>query len=404
MPRPSPFHARTSALCHSLQYKEWNGVHAVRVYDAHSEEEYFAVRHRAGVLDVSPLCKYDVSGPDAARLLARAFTRDASRLAERRVAYGLMVDPAGKVLDDGTLAHLEGGTYRLCTSERWFDWLGRLARGLDVAIVDQTDALAALAVQGPAARTILASVVDIDLGPMPFFRVRAARIGGAPGWISRTGYTGDLGYELFVPRHDAERVWDAVIAAGAPHGLVPFGLDTLDVLRIEAGFILQGVDYFSARSALIDARKSTPDEIGLGSTVDLERDVPFVGQEQVVAERARGSTWDLVGVELDWEEIARLYQGYDLPPHFAPAASRLAVPVYAGDGRTQIGQVTSHTWSPITKRYLALATVRRPYHAEGTTLRVEYTVEYERRAVKGTVVPRTFFDPARKKATGGKGG
>jgi aminomethyltransferase len=400
MPRPSPLHSRTSARCHSLLYKEWNGFHAVRSYDAHSEEEYFAVRHRAGVIDVSPLCKYDLSGPEAAVLLSRVFSRDSESLAERRVTYGVLIDEQGKVLDDGTLARLDGGGFRLCTSERWLEWLERLGNGLDVQVVDQTDALAALAVQGPAAREVLAGLVDFDLGPMPFFRVRQATIGGAPGWVSRSGYTGDLGYELFVPAAQAEQVWDAVLAAGEPFGLTPFGLDALDVLRIEAGFVLQGVDYFSARSALIEARKSTPDEIGLGATVDLEhRATPLIGHRAVLAERARPPRWDLVGIELDWGEVERLYHSYDLPPVLAPVASRLAVPVYAPDGRTQVGQVTSHTWSPLLKRYLALATVARPYNALGTSLRVEHTVEYERRSVSGTVVPRTFFDPARKRAT-----
>jgi aminomethyltransferase len=402
MPRPSPLHPRTQPACHSFAWKEWNGFAAVRAYDTHSEEEYFAVRHKAGLLDVSPLCKYDVSGPHAAVLLSRVFSRDVEKLAEKRVTYGVLVDPAGKVLDDGTCAHLEGGTYRLCTSERWLAWLGRHARGLDVTIEDTTERYAALAVQGPLARQVLAGLVDFDLGPMPFFRVRHARIAGARGWVSRTGYTGDLGYEVFVEAADAVRVWDALIEAGAPFGLTPFGLDALDVTRIEAGFILQGVDYFSARAALLESRKSTPDEIGLGSTVDLDRGTPFLGQDQVIAERARGSVWDLVGIELDWAEIERLYHGYGLPPHLAPAASRLAVPVYADDGRTQVGQATSHTWSPILKKPLALATVRRPFHALGTTLRVEHTVEYERRTVKGTVVPRTFFDPERKRAVVGK--
>ncbi|MEQ1501752.1 MAG: aminomethyltransferase family protein [Myxococcota bacterium] len=399
MPRTSPFHPRTSARCHSFLWKEWNGFAAVRAYDAHSEEEYFAIRHKAGLLDVSPLCKYDVSGADAAVLLSRVFSRDVAKLPERRVTYGLLVDPHGKVLDDGTCAHLESGRFRLCTSERWGGWLHRHARGLDVTIDDTTERFAALAVQGPLARSCLASVVDFDLGLMPFFRVRRAKIAGVPGWISRTGYTGDLGYELFVDAADAVRVWDAVIEAGAPHALTPFGLDALDVARIEAGFVLQGVDYFTARTALIEGRKSTPDELGLGSCVELERETPFCGQPAVEAERARGAAWDLVGLQLDWEELDQLYQSYGLPPNLGPVASRLAVPVYAEDGRTQIGQATSHTWSPVLKRYLLLASVRREQAVLGTELRVEHTVEYERRSVRATVVPRTFFDPPRKRAT-----
>jgi aminomethyltransferase len=399
MARPSPFHDRTQALAHSFLWKEWNGFAAVRAYDAHSEEEYFSVRFRAGILDVSPLVKLDVSGRDAARLLSRVFSRDVERLAPRRVTYGVLVDEDGKVLDDGTVAHLDGGVFRLCTSDRWEAWLARNARGLDVQLRDTTESLAAVAVQGPLAREVLGPLVDFELGAMPFFRARAATVAGIPGWVSRTGYTGDLGYEVFVPADQACRLWDALVAPERPVRPTPFGLDALDVTRIEAGFVLQGVDYFSARGALIPSRKSTPDEVGLGFCVELDRRTRFVGQDAVERERRVGSAWDLVGVELDWEELDQLYRSYDLPPHLAPVASRVAVPVYAEDGRTQVGQMTSQTWSPVAKRYLGLATVRRELSALGTPLRVEHTVEFERRTVRATVVPRTFFDPERKRST-----
>lgn len=402
MARKTPFHDRTAALAHSFAWKEWSGYACVRAYDTHSEDEYFGVRFRAGLIDVSPLVKVDVAGRDAAKLLARVFSRDVEQLQPRRVTYGVLVDADGKVLDDGTVAHLDGGRFRLCTSERWLAWLQRHAGGLEVTLEDTTESLAALALQGPLAREVLGPVVDFDLGAMPFFRARPAKIAGVAGWVARTGYTGDLGYEVFVPPEGALRVWDALVAAGRPVLLTPFGLDALDVTRIEAGFVLQGVDYFSARGALIEARKSTPDEIGLGFCVDLHRATRFVGQSAVEAERVRGPAWDLVGVELDWEELDALYRSYDLPPHLAPAASRLAVPVYAADGRTQVGQVTSQTWSPLLKRYLGLATVRRSEAALGTPLRVEHTVEYERRTVRATVVPRTFFDPERKRSVASK--
>ncbi|MCB9686994.1 MAG: aminomethyl transferase family protein [Alphaproteobacteria bacterium] len=397
MPRPTPFHARTSAACHSFLWKEWNGFAAVRAYDGHSEDEYFAVRSRAAVLDVSPLCKLDVSGTDAARLLSRVFSRDVERLPERRTTYGVLIDPKGKVLDDGTVAHLEGGVFRLCANERWGSWLRRNARGLDVSIEDTTERWAALAVQGPASRDVLAGLVDFELPAMPFFRCRAATIAGVRGWVSRTGYTGDLGYEVFVGAADAERVWDAILGAGRTRLVVPMGLDALDVVRIEAGFVLSGVDYHGSRAAMIESRKVTPDDAGLGFCVDLERSTPFCGQSEVVRDRDVGPTWDIVGIELDWAELEGLYHREGLPPHLAPVACRIPVPVYAADGRTQVGQVTSQTWSPILKRYLCLASVRRPHHAIGGRLRIEHTVEYERRTVGGTVVPRTFFDPPRKR-------
>lgn len=398
MPHPTPFHPRTSALNTSYLWKEWNGYAAVRTFDAHSEQEYFAVRHKAGAIDVSPLCKYEVRGPDAARLLSRVFSRDMERVGPRRMTYGVLVDPAGKVLDDGTCGRIGDQHFRLSTSERWLGWLQRHARGLKVDIEDSTERIAVLAVQGPRARDVCAPLVDFDLARMPFFRIRPCKLAGLQGWISRTGYTGDLGYELWVERDDALALWDAVFESGAPHGLLPYGLDALDVVRIEAGYILNGIDYYSARGCLIEARKSTPHDAGLGFCVDLEdRRTPVIGQQHIEREVVDGPVWDLVGLELDWEGLEELYARHGVPPHLAPCASRSAVPVFARDGRTQVGQATSHTWSPILKKPLALATVKRGHAQNGTILQIEHTVEFFRRTVKATVVCRTFFDPPRKR-------
>ncbi len=397
MPRPSPFHPRTQPLCRSFLWKEWNGYAAVRAFDAHREDEYHAVRHRAGIIDVSPLCSLEITGPDAGRLLSRVFSRDAERMSPHQVAYGVLLDAQGKVLDDGTCCRISEEHFRLSTSQRWVSWLARHGRGLRVSIEDSTDRVAVLAVQGPEAVRVLSDLVDFQLARMPFFRIRSTNIGGLDGCISRTGYTGDLGFELWVDSGDAVPLWDAVLEAGRDLGVVPFGLDALDVTRIEAGFVLQGVDYHSARDAVIESRKSTAHEAGLGWTLDLEREVPFIGQDCAEAELRRGSEWALVGVCLDSEELEGLYHEQGLPPHLSPTASRLAVPVYAEDGSTQVGQVTSHTWSPVLKRYIGLATVRRGWASRGTPLRVEHTVEYERRTVRARVVERPFFDPPRKR-------
>lgn len=382
-----------------MLWKEWNGYASVRAFDAHSESEYFAIRNKVGMIDVSPLCKHEILGIDAGVLLSRVFSRDAAGLAERRVAYGLLVDPDGYVLDDGTCAKLSPEHFRLCTSARWVGWLRRHARGLRVKIEDSTDRIAVLAVQGPLARDLLAPLVDFELGRMPFFRIRPTTLAGLDIELSRTGYTGDLGYELWIDAARAVALWDVLSEAGAPLQLTPFGLDALDVARIEAGFVLAGVDYFGAHTVEIAAQRSTPHELGLGRCVELERRIRFIGQDAIERELVRGPAWALVGLQLDGAELERLYAEHGLSPRFGPCASRSAVPVYAPDGRTHVGQATSHTWSPILKGYLALASVRAPFGQLGTQLRIEHTAEYERRTVTAQVVPRTFFDPPRKRTT-----
>ncbi|MEZ4319134.1 MAG: aminomethyltransferase family protein [Myxococcota bacterium] len=403
MLKPTPFHERTTALCESWKYKDWAGKVAVCTYDGHSEREYYAVRHAAGLMDASPLYKYDVFGADGAKLLSRVATRDVSRdFGVGRVTYCTWCDENGNVLDDGTISHLAPGHFRVTSSEPWQRWLERHGRRLDVRVEETTDALGCLALQGPNARAILDQCVDFDMSKMRFFRVRRTKLDGVDVWISRTGYTGDLGFEVWVAAADALRVWDALMAAGRLHGITPMGLDALDVLRIEAGYVLQGVDYFSAKSCIIEARKSTPHELGLGGAVDLERDIRFVGQEAVEAELTRGHTWALVGLDVSWPELEALYEEYSLPPHLAPAACRDAVPVFEADGRTQVGQATSHTWSPLLKKQLSLASVAPRYAVPGTKLKIEHTVEYERRTITATVVDRPFFDPERKRATPGR--
>ena len=397
MPRLTPFHPRTSALSRSWAYKEWSGYVAPCNYDAHSEREYFAFRHSAGLIDVTPLYKYDLTGPDAGTLLSRVWAREAGAIGLGRVVYGTMCDAQGKALDDGTVARLRD-RYRMTSSERWYGWMSRHARGLDVHIEDTTDRIAALALQGPRARAILDPIVDLDLGRMRFFRVRRTKLDGLPVTISRTGYTGDLGYEVWCDNEHALAVWDAIVAAGSEHGLEPAGLDALDVARLEAGFVLQGIDYISARRCSIESRKSTPTEAGLGWTVDLDR-APFIGQRALRAERRNGSTWALVGLELSWTDLEQLYDEHGLPPHLAPVACRLAVPIYDRAGRKQVGQMTSSTWSPLLKKYIGIGQVYAPFGATGTIVSVEHTVEFHRRRVRARVVDRPFFDPDRKRST-----
>ena len=398
MPIPSPFHERTSKLCTSYRWKDWSGYAAVCSYDTTHDREYFAFRESAGLLDVSPLFKYEVHGPDAAALLARMMVRDVSKLKVGRVGYSCWCDDYGKVIDDGTVTRLDDDYYRVTAADPTFHWLQAVGRGMRVTIEDSSARLAVAALQGPRSRDVLRAASDADMDGLKFFGATRARLDGLDVWITRTGYTGDLGYEVWTEKDGALRLWDALIDAGRPHGIAPAGLDALDVTRIEAGFILSGVDYFSAPKTILEARKSTPFEIGLGWIVDFERPrfPSFIGREALAAEKRRGSAWALVGLEVAWEALEALYESFSLPPSLPATARRDGLPVYDDDGR-QVGKVTSHTWSPILKKYIALTSVHASHAAAGTILQMEHTVEFERRKVPAKVLPTPFFDPERKR-------
>jgi aminomethyltransferase len=376
-------------------WKEWAGHYAVRSYDTCHEREYFALRHAAGLIDVSPLFKYEVRGHDAGAFLARVLVRDARKLRPGRVTYLCWCDDDGKILDDGTLSRLGDEHYRLTANGPALAWLERHVRGDRVTIEDATARIGALALQGPKSREILKRITDVDLDRLRFFRIASGTIDGTRVEISRTGYTGDLGYEIWVDRETALPIWDAVIAAGRDYRLEPAGLDAMDVTRIEAGFILNGVDYFDARQCPIESRKSTPYEVGLGRTVKLDRD-RFVGQAALRDEKRRGSEWSLVGLEIDWDEYEALFDEFDLPPHVSSQAWRDAIPVFDAEGR-QIGQATSGAWSPTLKKNLALASVSGPFCAVGARLQIEVTAEFQRRRVSAIVTRTPFFDPGRKR-------
>jgi aminomethyltransferase len=398
MPIPSPFHERTSRLCTSYRWKDWSGYAAVCSYDTTHDREYFAFRESAGLLDVSPLFKYEVHGPDATALLSRMMVRDVSKLKVGRVGYSCWCDDHGKVIDDGTITRLAEDYYRVTAADPTYHWLQAVGRGLRVTIEDSTARLAVVALQGPRSRDVLRAASDADMDGLKFFGATRARLDGLDVWITRTGYTGDLGYEVWTERGGALRLWDALIDAGRPHGIQPAGLDALDVARIEAGFILLGVDYFSAPKTVLEARKSTPYEIGLGWIVDFDRPTfpAFIGRDALAAEKRRGSAWALVGLEVAWAALEALYESYSLPPSLPATARRDGLPVYDEDGR-QVGKVTSHTWSPILKKYIALASVAARHAATGTVLQMEHTVEFERRRVPAQVLPTPFFDPPRKR-------
>lgn len=392
----SPFHPRTAPLNRKMQWREWSGYFASSAYaDAH-DIEYNAVREAAALIDVSPLYKYLVSGPDATRLVDRVITRDATKVAVGRVVYTPWCDENGKVVDDGTVHRLDERLWRWTAADPQLRWLRQNSAGLDVTITDESETTAALALQGPLSRDVLEAVTGESFGDLGYFRRRASRIGEVAIDVSRTGYTGDLGYELWLPAEAAVTVWDALIAVGDAYGLRPAGMLALDVVRLEAGLILLEVDYTSARHAMNPDQNYSPFEIGLGRLVDFDKD-DFVGRLALERERAAGGpARRLVGLQLDWYDIEGLYSAQGLPPAISPAVDRSPVPVFAGS--SQVGRVTSLGWSPILKQALALASVPPRHEAVGTSLSVEWTVEGRRGRVGATVVDLPFLDLPRKRA------
>jgi aminomethyltransferase len=395
VPVGSAFHARTLELCESLNYRDWAGYYAVSSYETHYEHEYNAIRNACALIDISPLFKYRIEGRDAMRLVNRVITRDASRMAVGQVYYTPWCDDEGKVIDDGTVTRLSDQVFRWTAADPSLRWLTESASGLDVRIEDISESVAALALQGPTSARLLARVCDADLSLLKYFRCTSGHIAGVPVDVSRTGYTGDLGYEIWMPWDSALQVWDAIVSAGPAFDLHPAGMLALDIARIEAGLLLIDVDFHGSRKALIETQKYSPYELGLGRLVDLKKG-PFVGRSALAEEVRRGIARQIVGLEVDWTAVEKLYEAVGLPPTAPAATSRVAVPVYSG--RTQVGRATSTTWSSTLKKLIALATVDAPHYALGTKLEMEMTVDAVRHRATATVVPTPFFNPARKTA------
>jgi aminomethyltransferase len=393
----SPFAGRTDALNVRRQWRLWAGRFAASAYAPHIDIEVNAIRNAAALIDVSPLFKYHVSGPHAERLVDRVITREAAEVAPGRVIYTPWCDADGHLIDDGTLHRLDDGTWRWTAAEGQLRWLRLNARGLDVRIEDQTDDLAALAIQGPLSRAVLEAAAQCSLADLPYYGRRTLRLGRLELDVSRTGYTGDLGYELWIHRTGALALWDALAEAGAAHALRPAGILALDVARVEAGLIMAGVDYTSAPLAQTRDQTWSPAELGLARLVDLGKATPFVGRAALRREQATGGPRRrLVGLDLDWSDLERLSAAHGLAPALSAEAWRGDVPIYGPTG--QVGRATSGTWSPILKRNLALGTVSAGVAVPGTQLQLEWTVEGERGRIGARVVPLPFFDPPRKRA------
>ncbi|MEP6568628.1 MAG: aminomethyltransferase family protein [Acidobacteriota bacterium] len=397
MPVGTAFHQRTLPLCESLSYREWSGYYAVSSYEPHHEHEYNAIRNAAALIDISPLYKYRVWGKDATRLVDRIVTRDMRKVSPGQVVYTPWCDEHGKVIDDGTVSRLEENTYRWTAADPSLRWFTQNATGMDVHIEDISETVAALALQGPTSGRLLKSLATgADIENLKYFRVTTGVIAGAPVEISRTGYTGDLGYEVWVAAEQAIKVWDALMNVGRAFDIHPAGMLALDVARIEAGLLLIEVDFNSSKKALIDQQKYSPFELGLGRLVHTSKN-RFIGQAALIAEQKLGSPREIVGLEIDWPEVEQLYETVGLPPAVSSIASRVAVPVFKGG--TQVGKATSSTWSPTLKKMIALATVQHPHTRPGTQLQFEVTVEAKRHRVRAKVVKTPFFNPKRKTAT-----
>jgi aminomethyltransferase len=395
VPIGTAVHEKSLALNQSLNYREWAGYYAASAYEVNHHYEYNAIRNAAALIDITPLYKYRIEGVDAAKLIDRMVTRDMSRVAVGQVAYVSWCNEQGMVIDDGTITRLDESLYRWTAADPNLRWFRQNALGMEVVIEDMSRSLAALAIQGPTSARILNQVAEADIESLKYFRMTRGTIAGVPVEIARNGYTGDLGYEIWIPWEDAPKVWDALMEGGRRYDLHPAGMLALDMARIEAGLILIEVDYISCRKAMIEDQKYSPYEIGLGRMVHLDKE-HFVGRAALVEEQRRGPRRRLVGLEIAWSDVEALYERIGLAPNVSPVPSREAVPVY--NDRVQVGKATSTTWSPTLKKMIALASVSAAYAEPGRRLQMEVTVEGVRSKAGAMVVKPPFFNPPRKTA------
>ena len=391
------FYPRQQELNRKQVWGEWAGYFAAQVYADFHDIEYSAIREAAAVIDTTPLYKYLVRGRDAARLLDRVMTRDVSKIRVDQVIYTPWCDEDGKVLDDGTITRLADDEYRVTSADPCSRWFLLNATGLDVEVADVTEELAALALQGKLSREVLAAATGEDWTDVRYFRHRRSSIAGVDVSVTRTGYTGDRGYEIWIPVDGALAVWDAVFAAGEPYGIHPAGIRALDAARVEAGLILIEAEYTSARHAISPEQNYSPFELGLGRLVEFGKAASFTGKAALVAERAAGGpARRLVGLELDWAGIEGMFARHGLAPMISPFVDRSPVPVYR-EGR-QIGRATSITWGTTIKKMVGFGSIDKAHEKLGTRVSVEYSVEGERGKVSGTVVPLPFLDLPRKRS------
>jgi len=380
----TPFHERSRAFSQLDSFIPWNGYTTVDVFST-VEHEYFAIRNACTLYDLSPMAKYRITGPDALRFMNRLVTRDLAKLKPNRVAYAVWCDDEGHLIDDGTVFRLGESEYRLCAQERQLDWLLDSAIGYDVEIADVTEAIAGLALQGPTSCAVLKKMGLAGVERLKPFDIGSFALEGIALTVSRTGFTGDLGYEVWMDPRDAEPIWDRLMAAGHSRGIRPLGSRALNIARIEAGFLLPNVEFLSAERTLRVGRERSPFELGLDWLVDFEKG-HFTGRRALLAKQRAGTRRRLVGLDIDGNK----------PAHNALVYS-------ARSGRKEVGSVTSAIWSPTCKRNLAYALLEAPYVTVGTEVWVEIYLNseltWERRMRSARVVDKPFFAPERRRAT-----
>jgi aminomethyltransferase len=393
--RTTPFHERTSKLCLPQNWRRWAGYLVVGSYELTLDREYWAIRNSAALIDVTPLMKYIIKGKDASRLLNRVVTRDMDKLKVGQVYYTGWCDEEGKMIDDGTVSRLDETTYRMTSADPSLRWLSMNAVGLEVEITEVTDDVAALSFQGPNSRKVLNKVTEKPVDELKYFRLMKNKICGREVTISRTGYTGDLGFEIWMNASDALTSWDALMEAGADYGITPVGILAMDMARVEAGLFMIEVDYTSTSHAWIEPQKSSPFELGLEWTVALDKQGYFVGRRALEREKREGSAWKMMGLEVEWEGMEKLFKSVGLPPQIPGMAVRGSLPIMVGN--VQVGYASTSTWSPLLKKYIALAHLQKPYYEVGTNVRMEITVEHHRQHAPAKVVKLPFYEPEWKK-------
>ncbi|MEJ2172591.1 MAG: aminomethyltransferase family protein [Woeseiaceae bacterium] len=381
----TPFYSRMSELDTANSWHEWKGYTTPdELYCA--ETEYFAIRNATGVFDLTPMTKYRISGPDSLEYINRLVTRDMAKIKPGRVAYAVWCDDRGQVIDDGTIFHLREGEYRLCSQERHFDWLMASAIGFDVSVVEETAEVAGLAVQGPTSYSVLSNMGLDGLGELKVFGLMHFDFQGAELMVSRTGFTGDLGYELWIEPAKAEQLWDALFEAGKLHGIRAIGVHALEMARVEAGYLAAYEDFLPAKATLRTGRTRSPLELGLGWLVDFKKPV-FNGRRALAEEQRRGSTWRLVKLDIEGNKTAHHSYIYAKPKN----------------NKREIGFVTSAVWSPICKQNVAIGTVRMPHGEVGSNVWVEIYYQREmhwsKAMAEASVVDKPFWFPPRRSAT-----
>jgi aminomethyltransferase len=399
MIRTTPFHSRLSELNSEHLYTHWQGHLSPLRYSHAPKHEYFAVRNGVGIFDTSPLFKYRISGPDAERFLMGVLTRDIRTCRPGEAMYTVWCDDRGFVMEDGVAFRHSDNEFLLTTARPALGWFADLGRRLRVSIEDVSDDYGMLAVQGPKSQLVLAELAG-EVNGLGYFDHAPAKIGSVPVTVSRTGYTGDLGFEITVGSDDAIEVLDAVLEAGRPHGVRPFGEEALMMLRIEAGLALIDVDWHNSRTAWVDADRVTPKELGMGWMLRgvREDDRAFIGRDAIRRELKEGtSRWATTGLVVDWEDWDRLYRGAGLLPPKDPRPLPYEVMLRDHDG-AEVGYATAFMYSPVLQRHIGMGRVRPDLAAPDSPVRVELTLNHHTVTVAARTARLPLFNPARKTA------